>query len=82
MTDYTKPFPCTQCGKMVRIEEKHTFVDCQMHLNKYIRNAVISDRARIRSEFSIEIIKKMGDNWTYGQIERFIDKSINVKNIQ
>ena len=31
MTDYTKPFPCGQCGKMVMADEKHTFEDCKKH---------------------------------------------------
>ena len=28
MTDYTKPFPCGECGKMVYSNEKHTLDDC------------------------------------------------------
>lgn len=28
MTDYTKPFPCGECGKMVMVNEKHTYEDC------------------------------------------------------
>ena len=29
MVDYAKPFPCTECGKMVMSNEKHTFEDCK-----------------------------------------------------
>jgi len=28
MTDYTKPFPCAECGKMVMANEKHTYKYC------------------------------------------------------
>lgn len=28
MIDYTKPFPCGECGKMVVPSEKHTYEDC------------------------------------------------------
>ncbi len=28
MTDYTKPFPCGECGKMTMATEKHTYEDC------------------------------------------------------
>ncbi len=34
--------------------------------------AVDKDRERIKEAFSDEIIKNIGDNWTYGQIKRFI----------
>lgn len=29
MTDYSKPFPCGDCGKMVIVDERHTFKDCR-----------------------------------------------------
>ena len=29
MTDWTKPQPCEECGKMVNSKEKHTFEDCK-----------------------------------------------------
>jgi len=29
MTNYTKPFPCGECGKIVMANEKHTFEDCK-----------------------------------------------------
>ncbi len=35
MTDYTKPFPCGTCGKMVMTTEKHTFNDCATHKEKH-----------------------------------------------
>jgi len=28
MIDYTKPQPCGECGKMVRLKEKHIYQDC------------------------------------------------------
>lgn len=29
MVDYSKPFPCGECGKMVMANERHTFEDCK-----------------------------------------------------
>ncbi len=26
--DYTKPFPCQECGQMVMADKKHTYEDC------------------------------------------------------
>ena len=31
MTDYTKPFPCGECGQMIVATEKHTIKDCQKY---------------------------------------------------
>jgi hypothetical protein len=28
MVDYKKHFPCGDCGKMVMVNEKHTYQDC------------------------------------------------------
>ena len=36
MTDYTKPFPCGECDKMVKVHEKHTYKDC-IRWKKYIK---------------------------------------------
>ena len=43
MTDYTKPFPCGECDKMVMATEKHTFEDCKKwkeHLKKQTENSL------------------------------------------
>jgi DnaJ-class molecular chaperone len=29
MTDYSKHWPCRECGEMVMSTEKHTFNDCE-----------------------------------------------------
>ena len=29
MTDYSKPFPCRECGEMVMANQEHTFEDCK-----------------------------------------------------
>jgi len=39
MTDYTKPFPCGECGKMVMATEIHTFKDCK----KWINNCILQN---------------------------------------
>ena len=28
MVDYSKKFPCGECGKMIYPNEKHTYEDC------------------------------------------------------
>lgn len=34
MVDYTKPYPCGECGKMVSVDERHTYDDCVRFKNK------------------------------------------------
>ncbi len=43
MTDYTKPFPCGECGQMVMATEKHTYKDCQKWKRK-IRDSHIKGK--------------------------------------
>ncbi len=54
--DYTKPFPCGECGQMVMAQEKHTYEDCMSYKDKQ------------QDKVLFELAKKMGDNLTYGQI--------------
>jgi len=37
MVDWTKPQPCGECGKMVKIDEKHYYKDC-LRWKKYIKS--------------------------------------------
>jgi len=39
--DYTKPFPCGECGKMVMANEKHTYEDCLVWKKKLKSKRVI-----------------------------------------
>ena len=65
MVDYAKPFPCTECGKMVMSNEKHTFEDCKKqkkHLQK-TRDKVINAHIFIIERFEdgtyhVEILKR------------------------
>ena len=42
MTDYTKPLPCGECGKMVMATEKHNYMDClkwKRHLSDKVKGS-------------------------------------------
>ncbi len=49
MVDYSKPFPCGECGQMVMANEKHDYEDC-LEWKRKLESKRFNDKIKARRD--------------------------------